>query len=80
MTLTMLVATRSFRDPTDGQMIVAGRTHVHPRADVARMFPASFRPIRGRTPALARSAGAGRSGRDDRPAWQLETQSTSWRL
>jgi hypothetical protein len=44
----MLVATRSFVDPTDGQPIEAGLTHVAPSADVARMFPESFKPASSR--------------------------------
>jgi hypothetical protein len=73
----MLVAVRTFKDPGDGQMIVAGRTHVHPRADVARMFPRNFRPARDRMPAIVRSAG--RATRRERPAWLL-TESKPWRL
>ena len=75
----MLVAVRTFKDATDGLMVVAGRTHVHPRAQVAAMFPANFRPARDRMSAIVRSAHAGR-GRGTPPAWQLETKSTSWRL
>jgi hypothetical protein len=74
----MLVATRSFRDPGDGRMVVAGRTHVHPRSKVARLFPRNFRPARDRMPAIVRSAG--RRPRRARPAWLLEAESTPWRL
>jgi hypothetical protein len=79
VTQTMLIATQSFRDPTDGQMVVAGRTHVHPRSEVARMFPRNFRPARDRMPAIVRSARAGRT-RGARPTWLLETESKPWRL
>jgi hypothetical protein len=44
----MLVATKSFVDPTDGQPITAGSTYVAEVADVARMFPENFKPATGR--------------------------------
>jgi hypothetical protein len=38
----MLIARVSFTDPTDGQPVRAGKTHVAEGSDVARMFPDRF--------------------------------------
>ena len=48
----MFVALVDFVDPTDGQLIEAGKTFVSPRADVYRMFPSRFKRASG----MARSA------------------------
>jgi hypothetical protein len=44
----MLVATRTFIDPSDGQPIEAGKTYVHESADVARTHRQNFRPTSAR--------------------------------
>lgn len=44
----MLVATRSFIDPSDGTKIEAGRTYVRESADVARSHPQNFKPASAR--------------------------------
>jgi proteasome lid subunit RPN8/RPN11 len=54
-----LVATETFRDPTDGQLIKAGRTLVAEYADVVGLFPERFRPAPAgwsRAPSTARSS------------------------
>jgi hypothetical protein len=73
-----LVAIRSFTDPSDGLPMTAGRTFVDESAAVARSHPQNFKPARGRTPRIVRSAG--RRPRRARPAWLLETDSKPWRL
>jgi len=39
------VAVKTFVDPTDGQLVEAGRTYVAASADCLRMFPRRFKKI-----------------------------------
>jgi hypothetical protein len=81
-----LVAIRSFTDPTDGQPIEAGLTHVAESADVARMFPENFKKaprLRSRLTRSQSTAPVKRPRRArTRPSWQLgEDEPTPyWRL
>ena len=43
----MYVATETFIDPTDGQLIEAGKTVVSDRAEVFRMYRHRFKRFRG---------------------------------
>lgn len=66
----MLVALRSFTDPTDGQPIRAGSTYVAEDAEVALMFPERFKQASGRSG----EGSVRRSGRRRKPAsrrWAL---------
>jgi Prokaryotic homologs of the JAB domain len=42
----VLIATETFVDPTDGQLVEAGKTRCSEDADVVRLFPSRFRPDR----------------------------------
>jgi 5-methylcytosine-specific restriction endonuclease McrA len=52
------IAIRDFVDPSDGSMVVAGRTHVHPSADVARSHPENFRPASRKLGPITRVRGS----------------------
>jgi hypothetical protein len=86
------VAVETFVDPSDGQLIEAGRTHVLSSADVFRMFPARFRRLKRDTGSriyglLAHSddsVGISRAAQSRRPSWQLTDDdggyTEAWRL
>jgi hypothetical protein len=56
----MLIARVSFIDPSDGQPIEAGRTHVAQNSDVARMFPDRFEAAGSGRAAVTRSQSTAR--------------------
>jgi hypothetical protein len=84
--VNFLIATATFVDPSDGQMVYTGRTFVSAGSDVARSHPRNFKPAtghgspsgfyRGRVETKRRP----RTNSSERPSWLLETQTKSWRF
>jgi hypothetical protein len=72
----VLVATRSFTDPTDGQPVRAGTTYVDESAEVALRFPERFRPASGWHPGAhfsrARTHKVAGLTRSYSPSWWLD--------
>jgi len=83
--VNFLVATATFVDPSDGQMIYAGRTFVSAGSDVARSHPRNFKPATGRGSPSGVYRGRVETKRrprinsSEQPSWLLHTQ-TDWRL
>jgi hypothetical protein len=85
--VNFLVATATFVDPSDGQMIYAGRTFVSSGSDVARSHPRNFKPATGHgSPSgvyrgrVERKRPWTTKSSSERPAWLLDTETEPWRL
>jgi hypothetical protein len=84
--VNFLIATATFVDPSDGQMINAGRIFVSAGSDVARSHRRNFKPAtghglpsgvyRGRVETKRRP----RTNSSEEPSWLLPTEHKPWRL